>query len=76
MQKNEDPNKQLPSLAQVFERTRQRDEKKKYADTYEDTASKIVSLSSILTVLKAVNGDVDAYVSEFAPSMLGYTDFL
>ncbi|XP_048489881.2 uncharacterized protein LOC125491853 [Beta vulgaris subsp. vulgaris] len=35
--KNEDPNKQFPSLAQVFERTCARDEKKKYADTFEDT---------------------------------------
>ncbi|XP_048496400.1 uncharacterized protein LOC125495661 [Beta vulgaris subsp. vulgaris] len=39
--KNEDPNKQLPSLAQVFQRTRARDEKKKYADTFEDTSRKI-----------------------------------
>ncbi|KAL2933615.1 putative carboxylesterase 1 [Bienertia sinuspersici] len=38
--KNEDPNKQLPSLAQLFERTRKRQENKRYADTYDDTARK------------------------------------
>ncbi|KAL2922458.1 hypothetical protein RDABS01_013949, partial [Bienertia sinuspersici] len=37
MVENEDPNKQLPSLAQLFERTRKRQENKIYADTYDDT---------------------------------------
>ncbi|KAL2942246.1 putative inosamine-phosphate amidinotransferase 2 [Bienertia sinuspersici] len=38
--KNEDPNKQLPSLAQLFERTRKRQENKRYADTYDDLQEK------------------------------------
>ncbi|KAL2904143.1 WD repeat-containing protein pop1 [Bienertia sinuspersici] len=41
--KNKDPNKQLPSLAQLFVRTRKRQENKRYVDTYDDTTRKIVS---------------------------------
>ncbi|KAL2897793.1 ATP synthase subunit b' [Bienertia sinuspersici] len=44
--KNEDPNKQLPSLAQLFERTRKRQENKRYADTYDDTARKIEAMKN------------------------------
>ncbi|KAL2933241.1 ATP synthase subunit b' [Bienertia sinuspersici] len=44
--KNEDPNKQLPSLAQLFERTRKRQESKRYADTYDDTARKIEAMKN------------------------------
>ncbi|KAL2934287.1 putative carboxylesterase 1 [Bienertia sinuspersici] len=44
--KNEDPNKQLPSLAQLFEHTRKRQENKRYADTYDDTARKIEAMKN------------------------------
>ncbi|KAL2942869.1 ATP synthase subunit b' [Bienertia sinuspersici] len=44
--KNKDPNKQLPSLAQLFERTRKRQENKRYADTYDDTARKIEAMKN------------------------------
>ncbi|XP_076950676.1 uncharacterized protein LOC143623720 [Bidens hawaiensis] len=41
--RNEDPNKELPGLAKLFERTRKRTEGRAYRDSYDDTASKIVS---------------------------------
>ncbi|MFS7927857.1 putative transposase, Ptta/En/Spm, plant [Helianthus anomalus] len=39
--RNDDPNKELPSLTKVFERTRKRTEGRSYLDTYDDTATKI-----------------------------------
>ncbi|KAK9073729.1 hypothetical protein SSX86_006323 [Deinandra increscens subsp. villosa] len=41
--RNEDPNKELPDLCKMFERTRKRTEGRAYLDTYDDTASKILS---------------------------------
>ncbi|KAL4586572.1 hypothetical protein LXL04_011209 [Taraxacum kok-saghyz] len=38
---NDDPNKEPPTLAQMFERTRKRTPGNKYIDTYDDTAKKI-----------------------------------
>ncbi|KAL2939004.1 Cortactin-binding protein 2 [Bienertia sinuspersici] len=37
---------QLPSSAQLFERTRKRQENKRYADTYEDTTRKIEAMKN------------------------------
>ncbi|KAL8251654.1 hypothetical protein R6Q59_035347 [Mikania micrantha] len=39
--KNEDPNKELPTLTQVFERTRKRTEGRSYVHTYDNTSRKI-----------------------------------
>ncbi|KAK1431839.1 hypothetical protein QVD17_08553 [Tagetes erecta] len=39
--KNEDPDQELPTLSQLFERTRKRTEGREYVDTYDDTAKKI-----------------------------------
>ncbi|CAH1427131.1 unnamed protein product [Lactuca virosa] len=39
--KNEDPNKEFPTLSQMFERTRKRTDGRVYVDTYDDTANKI-----------------------------------
>ncbi|KAL2904433.1 WD repeat-containing protein pop1 [Bienertia sinuspersici] len=42
------PNKQLPSLAQLFERTRKRQENKRCANTYEDTTRKIEAMKNYI----------------------------
>ena len=42
IQKNEDPNKEPPSLTKLFERTRERKEGHVYADTYDETERLIV----------------------------------
>ncbi|KAL8261398.1 hypothetical protein R6Q59_025447 [Mikania micrantha] len=39
--KNEDPNKEVPTLTQVFERTRKRTEGRSYVHTYDNTSRKI-----------------------------------
>ncbi|KAK1424444.1 hypothetical protein QVD17_19774 [Tagetes erecta] len=39
--RNDNPNKELPSLSQIFERTRKMTEGRAYLDTYDDTAKKI-----------------------------------
>ncbi|CAH1428093.1 unnamed protein product [Lactuca virosa] len=39
--KNEDPNKEFPTLSQMFERTRKRTDGRVYVDTYDDTTNKI-----------------------------------
>ncbi|CAH1421292.1 unnamed protein product [Lactuca virosa] len=39
--KNEDPNKEFPTLSQMFERTRKRTDGRVYVDTYDDMANKI-----------------------------------
>ncbi|KAL8230183.1 hypothetical protein R6Q59_000468 [Mikania micrantha] len=39
--KNDNPNKKLPTLTQMFEHTRKRTEGRIYADTYDDTERKI-----------------------------------
>ncbi|KAL4583397.1 hypothetical protein LXL04_007968 [Taraxacum kok-saghyz] len=44
--KNEDPNQEFPTLTQMFERTRKRTDGHVYVDTYDDTATKLVSLYS------------------------------
>nr|KAJ0192937.1 hypothetical protein LSAT_V11C800446730 [Lactuca sativa] len=48
--KNEDPNKEFPTLSQMFERTRKRTNRCLYSDTYDDTAKKIVSLYFNFTI--------------------------
>ncbi|KAJ0579774.1 putative transposase, Ptta/En/Spm, plant [Helianthus annuus] len=44
--RNDDPNKELPSLTKVFERTRKRTEGRAYLDTYDDTAMKIEQMKN------------------------------
>ncbi|KAJ0578411.1 putative transposase, Ptta/En/Spm, plant [Helianthus annuus] len=44
--RNDDPNKELPSLTKVFERTRKRTEGRSYLDTYDDTATKIEQMKN------------------------------
>ncbi|KAF5788963.1 putative transposase, Ptta/En/Spm, plant [Helianthus annuus] len=44
--RNDDPNKELPSLTKVFERTRKRTEGRSYLDTYDDTAMKIEQMKN------------------------------
>ncbi|KAL8211258.1 hypothetical protein R6Q57_005695 [Mikania cordata] len=39
--KNEDPNKEAPTLTQVFEHTRKRTERRSYVHTYDNTSRKI-----------------------------------
>ncbi|CAI9303744.1 unnamed protein product [Lactuca saligna] len=43
---NDDPNKEPPTLAQMFERTRRRTVGNKYVDTYDDTANKIEQMKN------------------------------
>ncbi|KAL4578409.1 hypothetical protein LXL04_014532 [Taraxacum kok-saghyz] len=43
---NDDPNKEPPTLAQMFERTRKRTPGNKYIDTYDDTAKKIEQMKN------------------------------
>ncbi|KAI3821090.1 hypothetical protein L1987_08647 [Smallanthus sonchifolius] len=42
--KNDDPNQELPTLTQLFERTRKRTDGRSYVDTYNDTSMKITTL--------------------------------
>ncbi|GJT23261.1 transposase, Ptta/En/Spm [Tanacetum coccineum] len=65
--KNEDPNKEEPSLTKMFERTRQRKEGNVYDDTYDDTKKKISMMDNVHflvevsnTLIKKVNGDGSA----------------
>ncbi|KAK1429859.1 hypothetical protein QVD17_12141 [Tagetes erecta] len=44
--RNDNPNKELPSLSQIFERTRKRTEGRAYLDTYDDTAKKIEQMKN------------------------------
>ncbi|KAK9074853.1 hypothetical protein SSX86_003172 [Deinandra increscens subsp. villosa] len=44
--RNDDPNKELPDLCKMFERTRKRTEGRAYLDTYDDTASKIEQMKN------------------------------
>ncbi|KAM0008667.1 putative transposase, Ptta/En/Spm, plant [Helianthus debilis subsp. tardiflorus] len=44
--KNDDPNQELPTLTQLFERTRKRTEGRVYVDTYDDTARKIEQMKN------------------------------
>lgn len=43
---NDDPNKEPPTLAQMFERTHRRTVGNKYVDTYDDTANKIEQMKN------------------------------
>ncbi|PWA67428.1 transposase, Ptta/En/Spm [Artemisia annua] len=45
-QKNKDPNKEPPTLTQMFECTRERKEGNVYVDTYDDTAEKIEQMKN------------------------------
>ncbi|KAL2923197.1 Alpha-amylase 1 [Bienertia sinuspersici] len=68
--KNEDPNKQLPSLAQLFERTRKRQENKRYADTYDDTARKIEAMKNY-TPPEDGSGPKDPYLGVMGKEYTG-----
>nr|KAJ0223331.1 hypothetical protein LSAT_V11C200082230 [Lactuca sativa] len=53
--KNEDPNKEFPTLSQMFERTRKKTDGHVYVDTYDDTTNKIVSLYFNFTIIFPFN---------------------
>ncbi|KAL4554299.1 hypothetical protein LXL04_039578 [Taraxacum kok-saghyz] len=44
--KNEDPNHELPTLTQMFERTRKRTDGRVYVDTYDDTVRKLEQMKN------------------------------
>ncbi|KAL2900566.1 Altered inheritance rate of mitochondria protein 29 [Bienertia sinuspersici] len=67
-----DPNKQLPSLAQLFERTRKRQENKRYADTYDDTARKIEAMKNYTPLMMEVAQRILIWVSWVASSSVNY----
>ncbi|KAK9672313.1 hypothetical protein RND81_12G091900 [Saponaria officinalis] len=58
--KNEHPNKEAPSLAKLFERTRRRNEGKNYNDSYDDTAKKIEDMKNYIPSQDG-SGPSDAY---------------
>ncbi|KAL8224213.1 hypothetical protein R6Q57_019688 [Mikania cordata] len=44
--KNDDPHRKVPTLTQLFERTRKRTEGRAYVDIYDDTARKIEQMKN------------------------------
>ncbi|XP_056699486.1 uncharacterized protein [Spinacia oleracea] len=59
--RNEHPNKELPSLAEVFERTRKRKEGKVYKDSYDDTSKKIEAMKNYVPPNDG-SGPTDAFL--------------
>ncbi|KAI3778817.1 hypothetical protein L2E82_08202 [Cichorium intybus] len=57
---NDDPNKEPPTLAQMFERTRRRTIGNKYIDTYDDTAKKIEQMKNYKP-LEDGSGPIDPF---------------
>ncbi|KAL4585006.1 hypothetical protein LXL04_009619 [Taraxacum kok-saghyz] len=58
--KNEDPNQEFPTLAQMFERTRKRTDGHAYVDTYDDTATKLkmkVERNQLIEMKKEIQED-------------------
>ncbi|XP_074307836.1 uncharacterized protein LOC141642789 [Silene latifolia] len=70
--RNEHPTKEAPSLAEVFERTRKRNEGKKYNDSYDDTAKKIEDMKHYVAPRRDGSGPSDAY---FGVMGKGYDGF-
>ncbi|KAH9601971.1 hypothetical protein KSS87_000671 [Heliosperma pusillum] len=59
--KNENPNKEEPSLAELFEQTHRRNEGKKYIDCYDDTGKKIENMKNYIS-LQDGSDPSDAYL--------------
>ncbi|KAD4586077.1 hypothetical protein E3N88_23678 [Mikania micrantha] len=50
VEKNDDPHRKVPTLTQLFERTRKRTEGRTYVDIYDDTARKIEQMKNYKTM--------------------------
>ncbi|KAL6584466.1 hypothetical protein OROMI_003755 [Orobanche minor] len=69
--KNEDPNKEYPTLTQMFERTRKRTDGRVYVDTYDDTARKIEQMKNYKPPEDG-NDAVDPYMAVMKKENNGY----
>ncbi|KAL8245948.1 hypothetical protein R6Q59_007164 [Mikania micrantha] len=69
--KNEDPNKEAPTLTQVFERTRKRTEGRSYVHTYDNTSRKIEQMRNYKP---SENGSalVDPFIAVMNKDQHGY----
>ncbi|KAK1429896.1 hypothetical protein QVD17_12220 [Tagetes erecta] len=69
--RNEDPNKEVPSLTQLFEHTRKRTEGHAYLDTYDDTARKIEQMKNYKSPEDG-SGLVDPFTAVMNKEHAGY----